>query len=95
MINELKLGLVREQAESTLELCRDYERAWREVDRLKLEAAKYKAYFFHKEELVKKLEDQLRENFASQCGYPARYRSLERMLEVDIITASEYDFCNI
>lgn len=90
-----KFNLVRENAEATLELYEDLKRAWREVDKYRLEAAKYKAYFFHKEELVEKLDRQLGVNYASLCGYSGNYMNLEEMYACEIITKDEYDFCNL
>lgn len=96
MINELKLELVREQAESTLELCRDYERAWREVDKFRLEAARYKALFFHKEALSEQLADQLRTNLWVGYSYSSdSYKNLEGMHDAGLITKEEYEFCNV
>ena len=90
-----RFDLIRENAEATLELYEDHKRAWREVDKFRLQAAKYKAYFFHKEELAEKLDRQLNANYASLCGYSGNYMNLEDMYAYEIINKNEYDFCNL
>lgn len=90
-----RFDLVRENAEAMLDLYEGHKRAWREVDKFRLQAAKYKAYFFHKETLAEKLNRQLEANYKSLCGYSGNYMNLEDMYTCEIITKDEYDFCNL
>lgn len=71
---------------------------------LKLKAAMYKAYFYHKSNLAEKLNDQIVENLNHCIGEfdgfcysssraNAKYKTLEDMVMENIITDDEYDFC--
>lgn len=71
---------------------------------LKLEKAKYKAYFYGKSELAEKLSYQVDNNYDYLVGpddgfsyssirAKAKFRTLEDMLEEGIITQKEYNFC--
>ena len=65
-----------------------------ENTRLALRAAKYKAYFFHKDDLVEKLETQMRKNtFRNPSGFNSEYRDLGDMLTDGLLTMEEYQFC--
>lgn len=75
-----------------------------EIDKYNLIAAKYKAYFFGKYNLAKKLENQIGENnnvilgeFDGYC-YSSwktsnKYRTLENMVQDGFLTINEYNFC--
>lgn len=74
------------------------------IELLRIKAAKYKAYFFHKFELAEKLEKQERENEDALVGEwdgigyaswraNAVFRTLEDMRDEGIITESEYKEC--
>lgn len=74
------------------------------IELLRIKAAKYKAYFFHKFELAEKLEKQERENEDALVGEwdgmcyaswraKAVFRTLEDMRDEEIITESEYKEC--
>lgn len=76
----------------------------KEIEMLRLKAAKYKAYFFMKNDLADKLEKQIHENLGALTGEfngfcyaswraNAIFRSLEDMLEDKIITEQEYREC--
>ena len=77
-----------------------------QIEDLKLKAAMYKAFFFHKFELGEKLQKQIEENrdacigeFDGFCyaSWRARavYRTLENMVTHGLITESEYRFCKV
>lgn len=74
------------------------------IELLRIKAAKYKAYFFHKFQLAEKLEKQERENEDALVGEwdgmcyaswraKAVFRTLEDMRDEGIITESEYKEC--
>lgn len=74
------------------------------IELLRIKAAKYKAYFFHKFELAEKLEKQERENEDALVGEwdgmcyaswraKAVFRTLEDMRDEGTITESEYKEC--
>ena len=71
---------------------------------LQLKAAMYKAYFYGKSGLAKKLDNQITENrnhcigaFDGFCYVSSRadaeYKTLKDMHKENIITDDEYDFC--
>ena len=75
-----------------------------QIELLRIKAAKYKAYFFHKFELAEKLEKQERENEDALTGewdgmcyasWRAKdvFRTLEDMRDEKIIKESEYKEC--
>lgn len=77
-----------------------------EIQRYRLEAAMYKAYFYGKRYLAEIIYNQLNENenyrigdFDGFCYCSKRanavFRSLEGMRRSGIITNDEYNFCNI
>ena len=63
---------------------------------LELKAAMYKAYFFNKTELAKKLDDQIMDNWRS-CYHESwiTYRTLDDMLADGLITKEEHEFCKV
>lgn len=72
-------------------------------ENLKLEKAKYKAYFYGKNELAEKLSYQVDNNYNYLVGpydsfmysstkAKAKFRTLVDMLEEGIITQEEYNF---
>lgn len=74
------------------------------ITEYKMKAAMYKAYFFHKYELAEILEKQINENYDNITGEfdgfcyaswraNAVYRTLEDMVNQNIITDSDYRFC--
>ena len=74
------------------------------VTELHLKASMYKAYFYGKSNLAKKLNEQIIENrnyyigaFDGFCYISSRedakYKTLEDMREENIITDDEYNFC--
>ena len=76
------------------------------IDELELKAAMYKANFFHKYDLAKKLEEQITENYNHcvgefdgfcYCSRRARavYRTLVDMYREHLITEEEYRFCEV
>lgn len=88
-----------------LELNATVEAQEKEIEMLRLKAAKYKAYFYMKTQLVEKLEKQIRENIDALTGIfdgfcytswraNACYRTLEDMLKDELITREEYNFCD-
>lgn len=75
-----------------------------QIELLRIKAAKYKAYFFHKFQLAEKLEKQERENKDALVGEwdgmcyaswraKAVFRTLEDMRDEGTITESEYKEC--
>ena len=88
-----------------LELNATIESQEKEIEMLRLKAAKYKAYFYMERTLVEKLEKQIRENLDAltgefdgfcYCGRRANavFRTLEDMLDDGILTKEEYGFCD-
>lgn len=74
------------------------------ITEYKMKAAMYKAYFFHKHELAEILEKQINENYDNIIGEfdgfcfaswraSVVYRTLEDMVNQNIITESDYRFC--
>lgn len=93
-------------AREILELQRDNRDMYHRLVNYKLEAAKYKAYFFGKRSLATRLENQIHENrdylvgeFDGFCYASWRanavFRTLYTMYTSSIITEEEYEFCNI
>ena len=78
---------------------RELDSAKNEIERLRFEAANYKAYFFHKTELVEKLDKQQRSNFNARhqgfCLTNDEYLTLEDMFYDGSLNKEEYDFCKI
>ena len=77
----------------------ELQSAKQEIERLRFEATYYKAYFFGKNELVKKLSKQSRSNFNAKhqgfCITNDEYLTLEDMFYDGLLTDEEYDFCKI
>lgn len=76
------------------------------IDELSLKAAMYKAYFFNKYDLAEKLHNQIIENYKHCVGefdgfcydssrLNAVYRTLVDMYRENLITKTEYDFCEV
>ena len=76
------------------------------IDELKLKAAEYKALFFGRYDLVEKLRKQIRENRDNRTGEfdgfcyaswraSAIYRTLDDMYKDNLITETEYSFCEV
>lgn len=74
------------------------------IDELELKAAEYKALFFGKHDLVEKLRKQIKENRDNCIGefdgfcyaswrVNAIYRTLDDMYKDNLITETEYSFC--
>lgn len=78
---------------------RELQSAKQEIERLRFEAANYKAYFFHRTNLVEKLDKQQRSNFNAThqgfCITSDEYLTLEDMFYDGILTDEEYKFCMI
>ncbi len=77
-----------------------------EIEMLRIKAAKYKAFFFHKSDLAIKLQKQEKENtdalvgeFDGFCWSSRRafavFRTLEDMHDEGLITESEYRECKL
>lgn len=75
-----------------------------EIEMLRIKAAKYKAFFFHKSDLAIKLYKQEEENGNALIGefdgfcwssrrFFAVFRTLEDMYDEGLITESEYREC--
>ena len=75
-----------------------------EIEKLRVECAKYKAFHFHRWELGEKLNRQVEENRNNCIGEydgfcyssvraKAVFRTLEEMLHEGIINHEEYEFC--
>ena len=63
------------------------------IDKLELKAAMYRAYFFGKRNLAKRLDNQIEENIRSHIMSRETYRTLEDMFLLGLITEAEYEFC--
>ena len=78
---------------------RELQSAKHEIERLRFEAAHYKAYFFGKNDLVEKLDKQKRSNYNALhqgfCITNDDYLTLEDMLYDGLLTDEEYKFCLI
>lgn len=77
-----------------------------QIEDLRLKAAMYKAYFFHKWELGEILQKQIEENRdacvgefdgLSYASWRARaiYRTLEDMVQQGMITREDYNSCKV
>lgn len=77
-----------------------------ELVELRLKAAKYKALFYGKYDLGKRLDKQIQENLDAEVGEwdgfaycfwraNAVYRTLENLRDERIITGEEYQFCSL
>lgn len=82
----------------------NYKRLENKTYMLELEKSKYKAYFYGKSDLAKKLSKQIEENednligaydgfWSSSKRANAIFRTLEDMQEQNIISKEEYIFC--
>lgn len=76
------------------------------LENYRISAAKYKAMFYGKHDLAKKLEMQERENRDARIGEwdgfcyaswraEAKFRTLEDMLKDGFLNEKEYEICNI
>lgn len=88
-----------------LELNATVEAQEKEIEVLRVNAAKWKAHFFGRRKLADKIDCQDSENLDALTGefdgfcYCSRranavFRTLEDMLRDGLITREEYDFCN-
>ncbi len=80
-------------------VCQEYE-----IEKLRIKAAMYRAFFFHNFDLAERLRDQNKENddaligefdgfcYAS-CRRDAIFRSLEDMCVDELLTEEEYREC--
>lgn len=77
-----------------------------EIENLRIKAAMYKAYFFHKFILAEKLQKQSEENRDALIGEfdgfsyaswraNAVYRTLENMFDEGLLTEKEYRECKV
>lgn len=83
---------LKDIAESVEDAIQSYDRLKLRYDRKSFECAKYKALFFGREALVKKLERQMMDNYNSiVCA--GIHRDLQEMLRDGLLTADEYEFC--
>lgn len=100
-----RYNMIRETAYETAHLLKEVEEQEREIEILRLIAAKYKSYFFGHDKLGLTLQDQITENNNACIGefdgfgyasWRARavFRTLEDMVRDNIITEKEYNFCN-
>lgn len=76
------------------------------IEEYRLKAAMYKAFFFGKSKLAEILQNQIKENYDNCVGEfdgmcyaswraKAIYRTLEDMAKQNLITKSEYEFCQV
>ena len=100
----MKMDFIRELGERLTRLSDIVDSQQLIIEDYRLKAAMYKAYFFHKSELAKTLEEQIKENYDYSVGEfdgfcyaswraKAVYTSLENMVKQGIITESDYRFC--
>ena len=95
---------VEENLYNLIEIIENCKRQQKEIYMLELEKSKYKAYFYGRSDLAKKLSKQIEENednligaydgfWSSSKRANAIFRNLEDMYEQNIISKEEYNFC--
>lgn len=90
----LRQNMTMEFGMDLINLNRTIELLEKENTELALKGAKYKAYFYHKDSLVEKLETQIKKNILSYAsGFNMEYRTLEDMVIDGLLTKEEYKFC--